>query len=291
MRFLVLFAVLISGCGWYSVDPGNVGVAINWSKVESWTYTEGFHWKSPIGMDVHEMSIRTQTSDMSGNNNIDALTKDQLKVELDVTVQFHLTPAYAPVVYRLFGDEYANNVIHPAMRTAIRDAVSDFAAVETVVRREELNQRMEDFVKRRISNTLRNRGINPRAIVIEDILLRAIDLPDRLEASIAAVQIQRQNGVEQQMAIETARQTADRNRMEATGQAAVVRIQAERDAAAILVRAHAQAEANREISSSLTPAVLRLRQIEAASALATSTGARTIVIPSDLQGMILGNLQ
>ncbi|UJR85468.1 SPFH domain-containing protein [Sandaracinus amylolyticus] len=273
--WLALVLVVLAGCN-STVPPGHVGVAANWGRVEPWTYPEGFHFISPF-TDVSALSIQNQTYQMgeSGeattphDSDVDALTRDQLSVSLGVSVQFHLNAGAAVPVYRLLGEQYATSVIHPIVRTAVRDAAAGFTAIELVDDRTTFQTRMEALVHGGIRSLLRSRGIREDAILIDNVLLLNIDLPDTLDEAIADVQRQRQATAQRQQALMTAEAEAARLRTEAEGQAA-----------AQLIRARAEAEANRTIAQSLTPPVLRLREIEATRALLENPGSRVMVVPA-----------
>jgi regulator of protease activity HflC (stomatin/prohibitin superfamily) len=271
----LLLGLCLSACH-TTVEPGEVGIAIHWGRVEPWVYTEGFHWVSMFTR-VESMNVQTQTYQMgeSGaattphDEDVDALTRDQLSVSLGVSVQFHLNPAGAVTVYRLLGAAYGNSVVHPIVRTAVRDAASSFTAIELVDDRERFQGRMERLVHDGLRSLLQSRGIHPDAIIIDNVLLLNIDLPQSLDEAIANVQRQTQATAQRQQALLTAQAEAARLRMEAEGAAE-----------ATLIRARAEAESNRLITQSLTPQVLRLREIEASRALLENPNSRVMIVPA-----------
>jgi|JI10StandDraft_1071094.scaffolds.fasta_scaffold276062_3 regulator of protease activity HflC (stomatin/prohibitin superfamily) len=276
---VVLFGLLsaLGGCG-ETVEPGETGVVSDWGQVQPWTYAEGFHWVSPF-YDVVHMTLRTQTYDMGGvapadmdfgpEPSVNVLTEDQLAVRMDVSVQFHLERGSAPEVFRLFGPDYAGRLVHPIVRSAIRDAASTFSAMELVDDRARLQIEMEARVEELLHATVIARGLPEGAIVLDNILLRNIDLPDTLEESIANVQRQRQETERALQALETARAEAER--------AVVVAEAASRVRA---IDAEAEASANRMVAASLTPEVIELRRIEATRDLLTNEHTRLVMVPS-----------
>ncbi len=297
VRATLFTAVLmLGGCGWSTVQPGNIGVAVSWGNTQPWTYPEGFHWTDPVGMTIVHMSTRTQVYEMGVSGTataasggpetaargdaISVLTQDQLAVSLSATVQFHLDPRTAPQVFRLFGVDYADTIVHPIVRTAIRDAASSFTAMNLVDERPRLQALMEAGVLARLEEALIGRAIPTSAIVVENILLQNIDLPESLDASIAAVQQQRQATQQREQALLTAAAEAARLRTEAEG-----------DAAAVRIRAIAQADANRSLAASITPAVLELRRIEATTAILASPQTRTVMVPSTGLTLMLSDQQ
>lgn len=272
---VVVLSLLAAGCGCENIEAGSVGVQTRFGKVQDQILYEGFNWVS-VWNDVHPMTTRTQTYTMAGDGHegqsdgtVNVLAKDQLAVTMDVSVMFHLNAPHSNKVYRFFGEDYANSIVHPLVRTAIRDAAAEFRAVQLIDERSALQRRMEKIVEGSLRGTLRSRRINTHAIVVDNILVRNIDLPNSLEEAIANVQRQSQQTAQRQQALLTARAEADRLRTEADG-----------TAAATLVRARAEAEANRLVTASLTPEVLRLRQIEAQQAMLSNQHTRLVIVPS-----------
>lgn len=274
--FALLAMVALTGCS-ETINPGETGVVVNWGVTESWTYSEGFHWVDPF-VDVHHMTLRTQTYEMGGGApeegrvpepSVSVLTRDQLAVTMEVSVQFHLERTTAPEIYRLFGEDYANLLVHPIVRSSIRDAASTFDAIQLVDDRAALQTAMEERIDLRLHETLTGRDIPVDAIVIENILLRNIDLPDSIEASIAAVQQQHQETARATEALETARAEAERSVVEAEAAARVRAIEAESTAAA-----------NRMISASITRETLELRRIEAMDHIVSNEHSRVVLLPA-----------
>lgn len=263
-----LFALFGVGCSCSTVNPGEVGIGVDMDGVQDTIYQPGFH-VTTITTSVVPMSLQTQTYEMAGDDEIHALTSDQLSVDLEVTINFSLNEQHVIPVYTAYTQDYASRIVHPIVRTAVRDAASTFTAPNLVDHRDEFQAAMEQQVEQQLTRTLQQRNLPADAIRIENVMLRNIDLPEALDASIAAVQQQRMQTQQRQQALETARAEADRLRTEAEGAAAAQQI-----------RAQAEAEANRTVAASLTPAVLEARRIEALQQLASSSGSRVVFYPA-----------
>lgn len=266
-NLLFVFAMFMFGCA--TVEPGDVGIGIDLSGVQEELYQPGTHFVSPT-TDVVFMSLQTQTYEMTGADEIHALTQDQLSVQLEVTINFALNEDHVIDVYKAYSVDYDSRIVHPIVRTAVRDAASSFSAQQLVNDREGLQTRMEERVRNDLASTLRQRNLSEDAIRIENVMLRNIDLPDSLDASIAAVQEQRMQTQQRQQALETARAEAERLRTEAEGHAAAQQI-----------RAEAEALANRTVAQSLTPAVLEARRIQAMQELAAGNNSRVVLYPAN----------
>ena len=166
------------------VDAGETGVYSLFGKVKNQELSSGFHLVIPLAR-VTKMSVRTEEYTMSimtsegkksGNDSIAALTKEGLNVDLDMTVLYRLDESSAADVYKKVGLTYEDKIIRPAIRTAIRDIIAQYDAKDIYSeKREEATQK----IKEKLEET-----INQRGIVIEDILLRNVQLPANLANSI-----------------------------------------------------------------------------------------------------------
>ena len=265
-----------------TISPGSVGVPVLFGSTQTYTLSEGLHFVNPF-ISIYSMSTRTQTYDMGGaqssgtpgeaapgnrtDDAVNVLTRDQLAVIMEVSIQFHLNSHDAPLVFRAFGENYSGAIVHPIVRAAVRDAASEFTAVALVDTRTDLQNRMEALVRQRLEEILTGRQIDSSAIIIDNILLRNMDLPESLDEAIANVQRQTQATAASRQALETARADADTAVMRAEGAAR-----------ALATSSQAQAEANRILSQSITPELLQLRAIEATRDITTNPSTRTVIL-------------
>lgn len=304
MKRLLIIASLLSACT--TIEPAAVGVEVLFGKVQPGVRSPD--WYSTMLSDVHHLSTRTQTYTMAGtaaaspsgtpateaqtDGSVKVLARDQLPVDLDVSVMFHLNGARAIEVFRSFGADYDGQIVHPLVRTAVRDAASEFSAVDLIDQRAALQARMTTLVRDRLATTLRGRSVNADAVSIDAILLRNIDLPQSIDEAIANVQRQRQATAASTQANLTAQQEAARALTIANGEAAALIARTEADARMLRIRSEAQASANRTLSSSLTPEFLTYERIQATRAVLGSNGTRTVFLPgSTAPGMLMNVAQ
>lgn len=291
---IFLLSLIGTGCAqWDTVEPGQVGVIVNFGKLDTHPYQPGFYFYSFLANDMKFMSTRMQTytfgnrsdqrrtqaaqdqtqepiynEDSHSGPAMQILSNDSLRVSIDITIQYHLNSRYAPLVYREFSDDYSEALIEVPVRTAVRNAASEYVARDLITHREQLQDSMERKVAEQIAFTLHSKGVSEQAIIVDNVSLRQIDLPDSLENSIRLVQEQQMQTLQRQQAIETARQEAERLRIEAEGAAA-----------AQLIRSEGTANANRAIAASLSPQILRLRELEAQYAMVANGNSRLVVVP------------
>jgi len=166
------------------VDAGETGVYSLFGKVKDEELSSGFHLVIPLAK-VTKMSIRTEEYTMSvtegegkkaGADAITSLTKEGLSVDLDITVLYHLNEERASDVYKDVGLNYEEKVIRPGIRTSIRDIIAQYEAKDIYSeKRQEASQGILDNLKLQLE---------PRGIIIEDVLLRNVVLPANLANAI-----------------------------------------------------------------------------------------------------------
>ena len=258
------------------VDPGTVGVQILFGKVKENVLKEGVHVVNPF-VSVEPMSVRTESYTMAassgegqirGDDSIETLSKDGLSMPLDATVSYRLTADQAVWVYRNIGPNYVDKIIRPASRAGIREAVSQFTAQEAYSsRREELASMITSKLEESIQSILsRSEGYQDNnAFVVQQVLLRNINIPKRLRDSIEAKLDAEQNALKMQFVIQEEEQEAERKKIEAEG----------------------IAEFQRIVSEGINDDLLKWKGIEATEELSKSANTKVIVIGSGDDGLPL----
>ena len=217
----------------------------------------GLHWVVPFLENVQPYSIAKQTYTMatttgegqvSGDDSIQARTKDGQQVFIDASVIYSIDPLHLVNLHITWQNRFQDNVVRPVVRSAIRDAVSQFGVEEIVsTKRAELEST--------ISNTI-NQGLTANNLIMVDFLLRNIRFSDEYAAAVEQKQIAEQQALQAQFVVEQRKQEAEQARQVAQGQADAAVIAAQGEAQAILLKAQAQAQANETLAKSLTTELL-----------------------------------
>ncbi len=166
------------------VDAGYTGVYSLFGKVKDTEYSSGLHLINPLAK-ITPMSIRTEEYTMSiltgegkktGADSIAALTKEGLNVDLDITVLYKLDEQSASDIYKNVGLNYEEKIIRPAIRSSIREIIAQYEAkdIYSEKRSEAADKIVEDLKVQ----------MDPRGIILEEVLLRNVQLPDKLAQSI-----------------------------------------------------------------------------------------------------------
>jgi regulator of protease activity HflC (stomatin/prohibitin superfamily) len=247
--------VLVLILGWASlasVPPGSVGVLTSFGAVTGEVLPEGTHLVSPFKIN-HVMSVRTQTQE----EHTSTPSSEGLNLEIDTSLIYHLNRDKAASVFQTIGSEYGKVIIDPNLRSTIRDTTAGHSA-NTLY--SSSRKQVEDEIMQGLKAAL-----EPRGIVIENVLLRDIQLPHALRSSIEAKQQAEQESLAMSFRLQKERQEADRKRIEAQGVHDFQQI----------------------VAQGISPQLLEWKGIEATENLAKSSNAKIIVIGNSKNGLPL----
>ena len=234
------------------VGTGRVGVLTLFGRVTGETLPEGIHLINPLKTN-NQLSIRTQTLKESASTP----SSEGLMMNLDTSLIYHLNPDRAAEVFQKIGADYENVVVEPTLRAAIREATSSHTANALYTGEREL-------VGKQIYDQLTSE-LNRRGLVVENVLLRDIQLPATLKAAIEAKQQAEQESLAMNFRLQKETQEAQRKRIEAQG-----------------VRDFQQI-----VAQGITPSLLEWKGIEATETLAKSPNSKVVVIGNPKNGLPL----
>lgn len=234
------------------VDSGAVGVLTLFSKVTYEVLPEGLHLINPF-KSSHEMSIRTQELKETAS----VPSSEGLVMALDTSLIYHLDPTKAADVYQKVGPRYVEVLIEPNLRSAIREATASHSA-------NALYSGEREMVAKQIIAQL-TAQLGPRGVIVENVLLRDIQLPATLKASIESKQQAEQEALAMNFRLQKEKQEAERKRIEAAG-----------------IRDFQQI-----VAQGISSQLLEWKGIEATENLAKSPNAKVVVIGSGKNGLPL----
>jgi len=216
LAFIVgLFVVVIFFRSVVVVAAGETAVTSVFGRVNGQELHSGIHFVNPLAK-VNRMSIRTEEFSMTKareggeGDPITVLTKEGLDVTLDVTILYRLMEDKASDIYSQFGLLYRDVIIRPIIRSVIRQVISEFEAKDIYSeKRQEVVERMRTSLAKEFE---------PRGLQLEEVLLRDVELPDRLIQSIQDKLTAEQESQRYQFLLEQANKEAERKRIEAAGQ-------------------------------------------------------------------------
>jgi len=262
------------------VEAGHVGITKWFGEIQMKTILqEGLNYKNPF-VTVDEVSIRTETYTMSAvqdegekgdrDDSVTALSKDGMRMKMDVTIAYRMVPKDAPFIYRNFGESFVERILRPGMRAAVRSATAKYTAREAYSeKRDEMTLLMASELERQLADLLgKYSGFEGQGFVISSVMLRKIDLPAKVTAAIEAKLEAEQQAQQMEFVLQKEQKEAERKAIEADGIAKFQKI----------------------VSEGIDERLLKWKGIEATMELAKSPNSKVVVIGSGKDGLpiILG---
>ena len=247
------------------IDAGHVGVKVLFGSVKKDVLGSGLHFVNPL-LVIRPFDVKTQNYTMSGiqdereqsgDDAIRVLASDGLEVTIDLTVLYRVVANDAPKLLRETGIDYKDKIVRPITRTKIRDNAVYYQAVD-------LFSTKRDEFQLRIYKTIED-DFKKRGLMLEQLLVRNITLPNSVKASIESKINAEQDAKKMEFVLLKEKQEAERKRVEAQGIADYQRI----------------------INIGLTDQQLQYEQIKALKEIAVSQNAKIIVVGKGNTPLIL----
>lgn len=219
---------------------------------------------------------------------ISVITRDNVEVDLKATVFYRIVDAPRSI-YRIRDVDAA---LHTEATSIVRSAAGRLELDELQSSREAMNEE----IGRNLQSKADEWGLRITSTAITDVVVD--DLTKTAQRQQLNAERERRAAIAraegEKRAVELA---AEARLFEAQKEAEAVRVAADADAYAVRVKAEADAEQTRLVARAIAedgqPAVdfeVLKRQVDALARLAASTNAKTIVVPTDVTGVI-GSLQ
>ncbi len=113
-------------------------------------------------------------------------------------------------MFKEYGLYYEEKLIRPVIRSTIRQVIAEFEAKDIY------SEKRQEVVEQ--LRTLLAQEFDPRGITLEEVLLRDVELPEKLVQSIQEKLTAEQEVQRYTFVLETAKKEAERKRIEAAGQ-------------------------------------------------------------------------
>ncbi|MFT3928442.1 MAG: prohibitin family protein [Myxococcales bacterium] len=200
---------------------------------------------------------------------VHVLTADNLHVPVTATVTYHVRKDQVYKLHTEIGHDYYGKILGPAFITLVRAEFSqhqhnDLAKESPVI---------EKVVRDKLQKIASGHYID-----VDQVAIRHIDYDDTVTASISQKISTRQRAEQKTYEVQIAERDAEIVRAAARGRADATRIQAEGEAAGIIARGQAQAQAQDAIAKTLTPAYLQYKAYD-------NHGASYFFMPTGKDGL------
>jgi regulator of protease activity HflC (stomatin/prohibitin superfamily) len=270
---IILFLLLTA---FYTIESGYVGVLSTFGKYSTNVEMPGFHTKIPIIQKVVKFNVKMHSINYKSkvglvdNENITnkpvirVLDNKNLPIGIELTVQFTPIKENASMILQKYSKNYIDVLINPIIRDVVRDVVGEYKAEDIAKDRSKIATKITNELKIKFKKI---------PFILNDVLLRDIQLPEIIIKKIQDVQIAQQEAqrlaIIEQQAIKQQKIKkieAETKLIQVTtnakAQAQKEKIQANAKAYKILKEATATQKANILISKSLTPILLKYEYIK-----------------------------
>jgi len=257
------------------INSGEVGILVKTGKFDQQPLDAGLHFYIPVLQKIIPVNTRIRLITYSNVNTgtigdtyrgfegglrrnpaISVLDKRGLTVNIDIAVQYRLKAETAPATIEKWGSSWEEKIINSKVREVVRDVVGQYTAEQLPEMRNEIAEAIEVKVKDSVDS------LPNKPVILTSVELRTINLPVKIKDQIERVQIAKQDVTIAEQQKEKAKQQAQKAAEIAKGEAERNRIEAQGEADKIRIEAEEQSKANKLISESLTPELLKLEQIK-----------------------------
>jgi regulator of protease activity HflC (stomatin/prohibitin superfamily) len=250
--FIVAAAFLIIFSFIRIVPAGTVGIVDLFGKVSETERKPGLNLVNPFAKLV---IFNTKTEEVKEVMVVPS--KEGLTIKLDVSLLYRVEADQAADIYKTVGEHYRNIVLLPQFRSVSRGVTVNYEA-------KALYTSGRDEMASRIFQDLKGL-LEARGIVLENVLLREIQLPPTVAHAIEMKLKAEQEAEQMKFVLEKERKEAERRVIEAEG----------------------IAKAQEIINKTLTQAYLQHEAIQAQMIMATNPNHTTVYIPSGDNGIPL----
>ena len=254
LAFLVAL-MLLSTKVFISIPAGHVGVL--WLRFFGGTvvdqyYGEGIHMIFPWD-EIYIYDARLQNNARL----YDTISSNGLSMQVEIATRYRINREAVGLLHKLVGPRYDEILVYPEIGSHARELISRYTP-------EQLYSETRGFIQAQIlermvtqlGSSLVNQSVRGKLVNVEDVLIRSVTLPPRVQDAIQRKAEQYQAMLEYDFRLAREAKERDRKRIEAEGV---------RDFQSI-------------VAKTITDEYLRLRGIEATMALSNSRNSKIIII-------------
>lgn len=271
---IALSTLLLTSCA--TIMPDQVGVKRTFGRIQDNVRQPGAVGFNPFTTRIVRVPVRTMNLAIIEN----LPSREGLTIRSENSILYRIQSKSVPQILKETGMDYEEELILPVFRSAASDICSKYDAKDM---HSSKRAEIEEEIKKRLIEVCA-----PKGFIIEAVLMKSITLPAGLSKSIEAKLEAEQDALRMQFVLDRQRQEAQRQIIDAEGAKEIARIQAEGKKNAAIIQSEAKAKsneieaegmkrANELVNQSLTPNVLKLKQIEAFQMLSASPNTKTII--------------
>lgn len=252
IKYLLVAFLLLGSVGCTVIEPGKVGIVVyqNGSQkgVQDYPIKTGRIWYNPFTTTVYDYPTFMQNTVWSGQERISFNTSEGSKISCEVALSYTLDATKVPQIFVKHRQEL-ENITHNYLRNKVRDAINKHSSSYHAV--EALSTKTQEIV--RVAKEELTKELTPEGFIIDTLSFVSAPDPEdpQVKQSISLVISSTQKSLEAENKVK---------QVESEARQAIAK--AEGEAGSITALAKAQADANRILSESITPELVKYKMIE-----------------------------
>ena len=144
----LLLVILVVVFESFTVVPaGHIGVQVTLGEVKQNSLSEGAQLVNPIS-NVKFVDVRLQRAELKAAS---AGTKDLQQVHTDIVVNYRLSGAKVPHIYKEFGLDVDTKVLGPAINEAFKAVTAKYTSEELITKRDEVSMGITQHVANKVA--------------------------------------------------------------------------------------------------------------------------------------------
>ncbi len=251
----ILFLMVLAPKIFITIPAGHVGVL--WQRFLGGTVTsayfgEGMHLIFPWDeMYIYDSRLQNRA------RIYDTISSNGLGMQVEIAIRYRINRDAVGLLHQLVGPQYDEVLVYPEIGSHARELISRYTP-------EQLYSETRAFIQAQILErmvtqlgaSLSNQSVRGRLVDVEDVLIRSVNLPARVQDAIERKAEQYQAMLEYDFRIARERKERERKKIEAEG-----------------IR-----DFQDTVARTITQEYLRLRGIDATMNLANSPNAKIVIV-------------
>lgn len=254
LGFMLLVLVLAPRI-FINVPAGHVGVL--WLRLFGGTMTssyldEGMHvifpWDEVI---IYDARLQNRA------RIYDTISSNGLGMQVEIAIRYRINRDTVGFLHQMVGPDYDEVLVYPEIGAHARELIARYTPEQLYSEtRAFIQAQLLERMVTQLGASLGNQSVRGRLVDVEDVLIRSVNLPPRIQSAIERKAEQYQASLEYDFRLQREQKERERKKIEAEG-----------------IR-----DFQDTVAKTITPEYLRLRGIEATMSLATSQNSKIIVI-------------
>jgi len=203
---ILVVAMLVTGCGWGVVDPGERAVFARFGEIWEQCYPEGLYWYNPFTTDMYEIDVKVQAAGFKA----DAASRDLQDIHAELVVNYSIDGTQCHKLVQTVGTHFQERLIQPAVQEVLKAATAHFPIEKVIQERGKLKEEIVSGLRARLT---------PYHIVVRDVALTNFGFSAEFSRAIERKQVEEQNVQRAEFLRQQAVKEAERQVALATGQA------------------------------------------------------------------------